>query len=419
MLNRSLPPSFQKDFSFKLPSPEVISITDEVDFVFLNNLDQNVFKLEVVFGAGKWYEPKSGVSHFTAEMLDKGTSRKTSKEIAETLDYYGAQIEITPGPDFISASIYGLKSYLRETFEVFYEIITTPSFNEDEFTLQRKIFIQSLKINNEKNSFVASQLIRKNIFGTNHPYGNSIQESDVTNLTITQLEDYFRNNFLLSEIYLVGNLNHSDINWLTEKFKKFKTKKLIQNYSYNLTAGASFERIQKPKSLQASIRMGKRVINRSHEDFPSVILASHILGGYFGSRLMKNIREEKGLTYGISSSINPFRNDCLLSISTDTNIENLDVTVNEIKLELSRLQNDVVQSSELATSKNHFLGSLVSEISNQFLALSKIKTQRLNSLPLGYYESLFSAVKKCGAKEVQSAAQKYFNPSDLMVVTVG
>src|SRR5581483_11042186 len=100
MLNRSSAPPFSKSFSFELPQPEIFRLNEGLDFLFLNGLQQEVFKLEFVFKAGKWWETKNGLSNFTATLLEKGTSKKTSSEIANLFDYYGAQIEISPGYDF-------------------------------------------------------------------------------------------------------------------------------------------------------------------------------------------------------------------------------------------------------------------------------------------------------------------------------
>jgi len=108
MLTRSIAPTFSKTFSFKLPNPEVFKLSGGVDLVFLQGLQQEVFKLEVIFNAGKWQEGKSGLAHFTSILLDKGTSNKSSRKIAEVLDYYGAQIEISSGYDFVAVSLYGL-----------------------------------------------------------------------------------------------------------------------------------------------------------------------------------------------------------------------------------------------------------------------------------------------------------------------
>src|SRR5882672_1923603 len=188
MLNRSIAPHFSKIFSIDLPSPEVVRLPGEVDLVLFSGLQQEAFKLEVIFKAGKWHEPKPGLAHFTAVMLDKGTSTKSSKEIAEILDYYGAQLEISSGYDFVSISLYGLKKFIKEIFPIFFDILSDPVFSEDEFELQKKIFLQNLEVNEKKNSFLASRLIRKNIFGSAHPYGNSVEKENVDAISKSDLK---------------------------------------------------------------------------------------------------------------------------------------------------------------------------------------------------------------------------------------
>src|SRR5689334_7719195 len=115
-------------------------------------------------------------------MLDKGTSSKSSRQIAEVLDYYGAQVEISSGYDFVSISLYGLKKLVSEILPIFIEILSDPAFPDEEFDLEKKIFLQNLEINEKKTSFLASRLIRKNIFGSSHPYGNSVEKINVNDI---------------------------------------------------------------------------------------------------------------------------------------------------------------------------------------------------------------------------------------------
>lgn len=416
---RSLAPGFSKKFSFELPNPEVIKLSNSVDLVFLSNIQQEVFKVEVVFKAGKWYEPKPGLAHFTSNMLDKGTSSKTSKEIAGTLDYYGAQIEIAAGYDFVSISLYGLKKYAYEIFPLFIEIITDPIFSEKELGLQKEIFLQNLDINDKKNSFVASKLIRKNIFGGHHPYGNSLEREDAVEITRDELKTYFKSNFSPHEIYLIGNFDTLQTQRFVDLFSELKTKKIGDKDNPALLAGNSIQQVTKADSVQSSIRLGKRIINRDHSDYFHLLLLNHILGGYFGSRLMKNIREEKGLTYGIYSSLNPFKNDCMFSIGADVNKSNLELTVNEIKRELESLSFHSINEDELDIARNHLLGSLQLEVANPFSTIDKIKIIRLNQLYSDYYKNLFATIQSIKPDEMQGVAQKYFDTKELLEVCVG
>ncbi len=417
MLNRASPPPFSKTFSFELPRPEIIRLNDGLDFAFLNGLQQDVFKLEFIFKSGKWWETKNGLSHFTALLLEKGTTKKSSIEIANLLDYYGAQIEVSPGYDFTSVSLYGLRKYFIKIFPVMWEILTEPSFDQAEFDLQKDIFIQNLKVNNEKNSFIASKLIRKNIFGSNHPYGSSIEEVDANTLTREDLSNFFSLRYQPCAIYLMGNFNESEIQSLTQGVA-FSSPSLKED-SFSITTGPSNQSVSKDESVQSSIRLGKRIVNRNHPDYFPLLLLNHILGGYFGSRLMKNIREEKGLTYGIYSSINPFKNDCLFSIGADVGKDKKELALEEIKKELLKLSEQTVPMEELSTAKNHFLGSLQLEIANPFSSLDKIKNLQLNRLGDNYYKNLFLSIDTTNPLDIQRIAKKYLIPNDLFEVSVG
>ncbi len=418
MLNRLSAPAFSKTFSFELPQPEIIRLKDGPDFVFLSGLQQEVFKFEIIFKAGKWWEPKKGVSHFTAIMLDKGTSIKSSREIAGHFDYYGAQIEISPGYDFTSVSLYGLKKHFDKIFSLFWEILTGPSFPENEFDLQKDIFIQNLRVNNEKNSFVASKIIRRNIFGANHPYGSSIEESDVSSVTINDISNYFNLHFSPFEIYLMGNFDEARIQSITKRLSSFRRQNLEEPF-FSLVKGPPIEKVIKSGSVQSSVRLGKQIINRNHPDYFSLLLLNHILGGYFGSRLMKNIREEKGLTYGIYSSLNPFKKDCMFSIGADVGNEKTDLALSEIKRELQKLADHLISDEELVTAKNHFLGSLQLEVANPFASMDKIKSLRLNQLGSDYYKSLFESINRSDSNSLLVIAEKYFSANDLIEVSVG
>jgi zinc protease len=419
MLNRSIPPVFSKKFSFELPNPEVITLPSAVNLIYLQGLQQEVFKLEVIFNAGKWQEPKSGLAHFTSIMLDKGTSGKSARKIAEVLDYYGAQVEISSGYDFISLSLYGLKKFAREILPIFIEILSDPSFAEEELELQKKIFLQNLEINEKKTSFIASRLIRKNIFGSNHPYGNSVEKTNVNNINRNDLKNYFVSNFLPHEIYLVGSLEIQEKDWLINQISLLRLGSSNSSKDFIIEPGDQNQHIARADGVQSSIRIGMRTINRGHKDYFALLLLNHILGGYFGSRLMKNIREEKGLTYGIYSSLNPFKNDCMFSIGADVDKINVELTIGEIKKEIETLCLNQINEDELDVAKNHLLGGIQLEMANPFSTFDKIKNVRLNQLGKEYYNHLFTSVKLINPEGLQTTAQKYFNTNNLTTVSVG
>ena len=418
MVNRSLPPAFSRNFSFALPDPAVIQ-SGSTKFIFLSGVQQDVFKVEVVAQAGKWFEPKPGLAHFTSVMLNKGTSKRNARAIAELIDYYGSQIEISSGYDFASISLYGLQKHIEKTVPLFIEILAEPTFPEVEFDLQKEIFLQNLEINEQKNSFLAAKAIRKNIFGALHPYGGSVEKENVEGLSGHDLKSFFHSHFSPYEIYSVGNFEARQLQWCVDQFSQLPPGKSVVGKEMPMASGNAIEHIPRPDSVQSTIRLGKRTVNRNDADYFPLLLLNHILGGYFGSRLMKNVREKKGLTYGIYSSLTPFRNGCMFSIGADVNKNNLELTRDEVKKELQSLGMHSIEKEELEVAKNHLLGSFQLEVANPFSILDKIKSVRLNQLGDQYYKNLISEIERVDADGLKAIAKKYFDAGDLIEVTVG
>jgi zinc protease len=419
MLDRKSAPEFAEIKNFNLPTPDVITLTNGVPLVHFDNVSQEVIKVELVFKSGKWFEPKCGTSQFTAQMLEKGTVKRNSFQIAEEFDQLGASVETSPGFDFTSLSLYTLSKNIKKALPILCEIATSPSFPEAEFGLMKDIYKQNLKINNKKNSHVASKKIRQTIFGSQHPYGSSLEESDIDNLTREDLIHFFKERFFLHEIYVTGKIDIETKNMLLDNFSGFyipivDEQKIIL---YNKLKKSS-EHVEMPDSVQSSLRLGKKIINRSDPDYASLVLVNHVLGGYFGSRLMKNIREEKGLTYGIHSSISTLKNDAFFVVGTDVNKENRELAIAEIKMEIKRLEQDLIYPDELKAAKNHLLGSLQLETANPFSVVEKIKVIRLNQLSSDFYSSLFTSIQSSTSESLKRVAE-YFNEEYLHEVSVG
>jgi len=418
MLDRKSAPQFAEIQNFHLPTPDVIQLNNGIPLIHYHEVSQDVIKVELIFRAGKWFETKKGVSHFTAQMLEKGTSDKNSFQIAEVFDQFGTSIEISAGFDYTSLSLYTLSRNIHEVLPLFCEIVTSPSFPESEFELMKGIFKQNLKVNNEKNSYVASKTIRQNIFG-NHPYGNSLEEIDVNNLSLQDVVDFFKMSFTLHEIYVTGSIDSPSKKKMMAYLSDLSVLPMSESKIIRSEPKDSFsQHIEKPGSVQSSLRLGKKIINRNNPDYAGLVLLNHILGGYFGSRLMKNIREEKGLTYGIHSSISTLKNEAFFLIGTDVNKENRELALSEIKLEIKKLRENPIDSNELEIAKNHLLGSLQLEAANPFSIVEKIKITRLNQLNFDFYNTLFSGIKASQATDLKRIAS-YLNEDTLFEVSVG
>lgn len=417
-LDRTQAPPFQLSADYSLPLPEVLSFSGGQPLYAFRGIQQQVVKLEMVFASGKWYEPKSGVSHFASQLLRKGTKTRTSFQIASALDQLGAHVEIVAGFDTATVSLFALHKQFFPALDILLDIVTSPGFPDDEVRQEKDIFIQNLRVNNEKTSVVASKEIRKVIFGANHPYGNSTEEMDVQQIISSDLANFFRVHHKLHSAYLVGPLSDQELTELVRLIAPPSPSKQAKE-SPSLVRGHS-SRIEKTGSVQASIRLGKTSIRKSnHSDYFDAVMVNHLLGGYFGSRLMKNIREEKGLTYGIYSALHHFHHASFWVIAAEVNQQNVQQALDEIRNEIKLLQHVPVTSNELEVARNYFIGSWQSDNATLFAVAEKVRGMHEFGLPADYYKFLLSHLKQMTPHQVQVAAQKHLGVDDLLEVSVG
>ena len=419
MPERNIAPPFVKSLSFNLIQPELVGLPNGIQVFFVAGGYQDVSKIEFVFEAGRWFEEKLASSYFTSQLLSKGTREKTSYEIAQIFDLYGAHLEISPGLDFVSVSLYALNKHLVPVLQLMMDILSAPVFPQKEFDQTKSVFIQNLKVNNEKTSFVASQAFRKNLFGASHPYGSEVEEKHVKALNTTHFQKHFSDFMHSAKVFVSGKIEEVHKELMLTSFLSLKEGRSITPKEHAVTGKSAYQYLEKKESVQSSVRVGKRSLLRSHPDYVSVLFVSHILGGYFGSRLMKNIREEKGLTYGISASIHGLSHDSYLVIGADVNKENTDLIFEEIAKELKRLRTDLISYGELETARNHFIGSLQAEITTPFAHADKIKTIDLFGLQPDHYQKMINQIDSFTPAMIAECSERYFHEDSFLRVAAG
>lgn len=419
-LDRKTPPPFLRSTSFELITPVKVTTPNGLHLQFVSGGSQNVVRIELVFNAGRWFENKWGVSHFTSNLLSKGTKNKNSFEIAQIFDQYGAHLEISPGVDFVSIALYSLVKNLDDVLELLREVVMEPTFPEKEIAQSKSIFLQNLKVNNEKTSFQASKILKKNVFGEEHPYGKELSETDASNIERGDLVNFHNQYFKHFQIIVSGRLEGSIERKIIDIFSDFSSATgdhIDRVFSNGNISNQAY--IEKDGSLQTSIRLGKKSLVRSHADYVDVLFLNHILGGYFGSRLMKNIREEKGLTYGIHSSLHALSRDSYLVIGADVNKQNVRLAIQEIKNEIKKLRDEPIRANELEIAQYQFIGGLQSEITTPFAHADKLKNILLHNLDQRYYQNMINRISTITPADLLNVANKYFDEETFLEVAVG
>jgi predicted Zn-dependent peptidase len=338
--------------------------------------------------------------------------------LAEALDYLGATLEILAGFDTLTVSLFVLKRNLFAAADLVFDMLTDSVFPEDELRIEKDHFIQNLRISNEKTSVVASREFRKTLFGPLHPYGNLTEEADAIALQSADLRSHAANHLHLISGYFLGAVEDTDLERLRALFPSPSPK--VQPVTVPPIETGVSHTVSKEGSVQSSIRLGKRCIPKGDDpEYFSAVMANHILGGYFGSRLMKNIREEKGLTYGIYSAMQHFHRGSFWAISAEVNQENTQKAIDEIQKEIKRMHEEPVPLGELEVARNYFIGSWQSDNATLFAVAEKIRNLHEFQLPSNYYDKLLGHLQRVTPEQVMESSRRLFGFEGMVEIRVG
>lgn len=422
MIDRTTPPRFQAISTIALPDAQKHILKNGLSLIGINTGLQPAVKIELIFNAGSKQEKKKGVASLVSKMLLGGTSNANATQLAERFSQYGGFTEVSYNAEQLFFTVYGLAQHLHRFLPLIVEVLTDATMPESKLATQKQIMAQKLQVNLEKTSFLAGQEYKKQLFGNNHALGKSTSLEDIANITradaLSFYEDEIKNQpftIFLSGQYSEENIEQVDNHLGGLSLNEEKIKVEIQEPA---RATGSFL-IEKEGSVQSTIRLGRMLFPRSHHDYLPFLVMNTVFGGYFGSRLMKNIREDKGFTYGISSSITPSKSLGYFLIGTDVKREFTQQTIDEIGKEIQLLQKELVSATELTTVKNYMIGSVAGSINNPFDIADKHKMLLREHLTTEYYADYVKKINSITAMDVQRMAQEYLNLEDMIEVEVG
>ncbi len=423
-VNRKNPPTIHSLSAFNLVKPESERLSNGICLHHIQAGVQPVVAIQLIFKAGNWFAPSKETAYFTARLLNEGTKNKNSSQIAEETDKYGAFLEISTGNDYCHVELYALTKHLPPLLDLLRELLTQASFPEQELQKVKDISVQNLKVSLEKTSFVASQHFKAAIFGAMHPYGSEMTAESIANVQRNDLATFYQQAYLKQpfEVLTAGCLVPADLqrikDWLSSFQLDVQPTFASQPPAMVLTAKKHKLYIEKENVMQTSLRIGKPLFLRTDADYIATKVMNEILGGYFGSRLMANIREDKGYTYGISSTMAFSKNAGYLLIGTDVGKEVREATVEEIFKEIDLLKKEKLAKKELEMVKNYMKGVFVNSLNTPFAIAEKYRTVYLFDLPADYYQSYIQAIDSVTIKQVAEMANKYL-AGDYIEVLVG
>src|SRR6185312_2297651 len=383
-IDRTTPPDSQSVDHIALLKPEQIKLDNGCNIFSFNSGDQELIRIEWIFSNLHFDPAKPLLNVAVNSMLSEGTSKRSASEIADQIDFYGGFLQVDCGHDHSQVVLYTLNKHLAKTLPVMKDVITDSIFPDKELETFIRNQQQKLQVSLQKNDIVARRKFNKAIYGDTI-YGLSAEFDDYKTLRREDMLEHFRQMYQPSNctIVVAGKVDEEVIGLITEAFdNEWPNYSNIADTSQpDLNAASEqFYFVEKPEALQSAIRMGLPTINRTHADFPALQVLNTVLGGYFGSRLMANIREDKGYTYGIGSGMSSLKQSGALFIATEVGADVCKAAVTEIEKEVGLLRNQAIPDGELSLVRNFMLGSLLGSLENVFSHADKFKNLYFSGL---------------------------------------
>lgn len=423
ILDRSISPAISIPKKLNLPKYEKIYLSNNLPVYVIQAGVQDVCKIEWVFNAGRWYENQKHVSRFTNRMLKEGTANYTAAAIAETIDFWGATFRNSSSVDHGNFSLVCLNKYLHEVLPVISEVLQQPVFPEKELATIIRNSKEKLKIDLQKNEYLADQKMNVALYGNTHAYGYDSESKNYDAIQVDLLKQHYQNFYHAANGFLLvsGKINENVLQQIEKHFGGKEWRKNMPAIAHKIIEPEKSKIIidKKPGSFQSAIRLCKSVVGKTHKDYQKLSILNTILGGYFGSRLMSNIREDKGYTYGIYSGITNMLHDSFFYVSTEVGVDVAENAVNEIIFEIKRLQNEKVAAEEIELVQNYLTGKMLGNFDTPFNIAAAYKNLFIYGLDIDYFHSLIDTIHHISPDDLIEMANQYLNVDEMYQITIG
>jgi predicted Zn-dependent peptidase len=421
-MNRTQAPAVKIADRINIPHTDEMVLSNGIKVYGIPS-DQGVIKVDFVFDAGKWFEHKNLVADFANKLMREGTKQKSSLAINEILDFYGCNLEEQSYFSNAGFQLYSLSRNIHQVLPLMKEMLTEASFPESEFELLRSNRKEKHLQRLAKNDYLANRLFLSNMWGKSHPYGRVTELENFDEMQVTDVSDFFYQHYHAGNCFIVlaGSYTDAILKQLEELFGSSDWKKQPSTpILHQRDMGHQLILHQeKENAVQTSLMVGNATITKTHPDFDALTIVNTILGGYFGSRLMANIREEKGYTYGVYSSLSAYQQGAIFEISADVGKEHKEATFHEIKKEMQRLQTELVDAEELQTVKNYMSGRILRSVDGALRYADVLKGLLLFNRAPESINSYLTAIQTIEAEQIRNLAQQYLQFDEMYKVSVG
>lgn len=423
-LDRTTPPAFRTVEKVEMIHASEKRLRNNIPVYAVNAGTQELIKIEFLFSAGMYQQKMPLQASTVNAMLEEGTSKMNAAEIADAVDYYGAFLETSVQQDNASVVLYTLNKHLKATLPVVEQVIKDAAFPQAELDTHLQNKKQKFFVNNQKVANLARKRFSELIFGAKHPYGINVVEKDFDAITIAKLKEFYSTFYKANscKIIMAGKVNDDVYTLLDEHFggNDWTSDGDLEIKSTPIDTFTDREQlIYREDAVQSAIRIGKVMFNKTHPDYQKLLVLNTVFGGYFGSRLMANIREDKGYTYGIGSGMVSLKNSGYFFISTEVGVDVCKKAISEVYYEMNLLRTELVSEDELELVKNYMVGTFLRSVDGPFAMADRFKGIMEYNLGYDYYDKYISTIKSISAIELKELANTHFQEQNMVELVVG
>jgi zinc protease len=425
MINRTIAPETTSplDYTLALKPYKLFMLDNNTPVYAIDAGEQDVLQLELVFDAGNWYENKNIIAATTNFLIKNGTSSKNAFQINEVFDFYGAYLNRSCYSETATITLHTLSKHLHKLLPEITNIINDSIFDENELAIYIQNQKQRLLVNLKKCDFVANRFLDEYLYGIKHPYGKYTSPEEYDAIDKQSIVDFYTKYYKNGncKIFVAGKLPTDLESQLNNAFGQLPFNKVANvDVKHNIEPAITkkFNIVNDDLGVQTAIRIARPFPNKHHADFQKFQVLNCVFGGFFGSRLMSNIREDKGYTYGIHSYLQNHIADSAWVISTECGREVAQATIDEVYKEMKIISDILIDAEELNLVRNYLIGTLLGDLDGPFQMLSRWKSYILNKLPPSYFDNAIQIIKTISPEELRELAKKYLNPDDFYELVV-
>lgn len=426
MIDRAIPPAIQPaSFTFRKPTGRVLR--NGIPLHIIESGGMGAVRIDFVFSAGQFQQARKLQALFACRMLREGCRGYTAAFFAERLDYYGAWLELSVAMNRTFVTLYTLKKHLAATLELVQHMLIEPSYSEEQFNIVCDNNKAQLIVNLQKGDVLAMRALRRSVYGEAHPCGAQVNPEDYDTLQVADVADFYRRHYgsRTCQIYLSGDVDDMLLSLVDSLFGNVEWGSVDENrkeWSDNCCMAGNklsdAQLIKLDNAVQDSIRLGCLSVDINHPDYLSLRVLTTVLGGYFGSRLMKNVRETKGYTYHIGADLVTNTPQVLFLVHCEAQSGKADKVIEEVGREMLRLHTEPVSDEELRMVRNYMTGEICRNYESAFSLTDAYIFMDHLGLPQTHLERTLETIRTTDSNHLQQLAQHYLRPDILHSVVV-